>query len=93
MMGCIAQKGTESIASIRQINPKAKVSFEKIDLAYLSSIKSLTTKMNLKGQSIDLLINHAGVMTPPNRLETVDGFELQYGTNHIGHFALTAQIK
>lgn len=93
MIGRNTQKGTESIARIRQINPKEKVSFEKIDLAYLSSIKSFTTKMNLKGQAIDLLINNTGVMTPPNRLETVDGFELQYGTNHIGHFALTAQIK
>ncbi len=92
MMGRNAQKGAESIAKIHQINPRAKVSFEKIDLADLSSIKSFAFRMASKGQAIDLLINNAGVMTPPKRLETADGFELQFGTNHIGHFALTAQL-
>ena len=92
VMGRNAQKGTEAITKILQINPRAKVSFEKIDLADLSSIKSFTSKMIANGQAIDLLINNAGVMTPPNRLETVDGFELQFGINHIGHFALTAQL-
>jgi len=92
MMGRNAQKGAESIAKIHQINPKAKVSFEKIDLADLSSIKAFALRMISKGQAINLLINNAGVMTPPKRLETADGFELQFGTNHIGHFALTAQL-
>ncbi|RDC55667.1 SDR family NAD(P)-dependent oxidoreductase [Pedobacter chinensis] len=92
MMGRSPQKGAESIAKIHQINPKAKVSFEKIDLADLSSIKAFASKMISKGQAIDLLINNAGVMTPPKRLETADGFELQFGTNHIGHFALTARL-
>lgn len=92
MMGRDAQKGAESIARIHQINPKAKVSFEKIDLADLSSIKAFASRMNSKGQAINLLINNAGVMTPPKRLETADGFELQFGTNHVGHFALTAQL-
>lgn len=92
MMGRNAQKGAESIAKIHQVNPKAKVSFEKIDLADLSSVKALASRMTSKGRAIDLLINNAGVMTPPKRLETVDGFELQFGTNHIGHFALTAQL-
>lgn len=92
MMGRNAQKGAESIAGIYQINPKAKVSFEKIDLADLSSIKAFALRMTLKGQAINLLINNAGVMTPPKRLETSDGFELQFGTNHIGHFALTAHL-
>lgn len=92
LMGRNTQKGAESIARIQQINPKAKVSFEKIDLADLSSITSFALKMISKGQSIDLLINNAGIMTPPKRLETADGFELQFGTNHIGHFALTAQL-
>lgn len=92
MMGRNAQKGAEAIAKILQINPKAKVSFEKIDLADLSSIKSFASRMISKGEAINLLVNNAGVMTPPNRLETADGFELQFGTNHIGHFALTALL-
>lgn len=92
MMGRNTQKGTESMDRIQQSNPKANVSFERIDLADLSSIKSFTSRMISKGQAIDLLINNAGVMTPPKRLETADGFELQFGTNHIGHFALTAQL-
>lgn len=92
MMGRNAEKGSESIVKIHKINPKAKVSFEKIDLADLSSIKAFASRMNSKGQAIDLLINNAGVMTPPKRLGTADGFELQFGTNHIGHFALTAQL-
>jgi NAD(P)-dependent dehydrogenase (short-subunit alcohol dehydrogenase family) len=92
MMGRNAQKGVQSIAKIHKINPKAKVSFEKIDLADLSSIKAFASRMISKGQAINLLINNAGVMTPPKRLVTTDGFELQFGTNHIGHFALTAQL-
>lgn len=92
MMGRNAQKGAESIAKIQRANPKAKVSFEKIDLADLSSIKTFASGMISKGHVIDLLINNAGVMTPPKRVETADGFELQFGTNHIGHFALTAQL-
>jgi NAD(P)-dependent dehydrogenase (short-subunit alcohol dehydrogenase family) len=92
MMGRNAQKGAESIAKIHEVNPKAKVRFEKIDLADLSSIKAFAERMITSGQPIDLLINNAGVMTPPKRLATADGFELQFGTNHIGHFALTAQL-
>ncbi len=92
MMGRNSHKGAESIAKIHQINPKAKVSFEQIDLANLSSIKSFALKMTKKGHAINLLINNAGIMTPPKRLETADGFELQFGTNHIGHFALTGQL-
>ncbi len=92
VMGRNAQKGADAIAKIHQINPKAKVSFEKIDLADLSSVKAFASKMIAKGNAIDLLINNAGVMTPPKRLETADGFELQFGTNHLGHFALTAQL-
>ncbi len=92
MMGRNAQKGAASIAKIHQINPKAKVRFELIDLANLSSIKNFADRMNANGQAIHLLINNAGVMTPPKRQETADGFELQFGTNHIGHFALTAQL-
>jgi NAD(P)-dependent dehydrogenase (short-subunit alcohol dehydrogenase family) len=92
VLGRNPQKGAESIARIQLRNPKANVSFEKIDLADLASIKSFASRMISKGQAIDLLINNAGVMTPPKRLKTADGFELQFGTNHLGHVALTAQL-
>ena len=92
MMGRNAQKGAESIARIQKNNPKAKIRFEQIDLANLSSIKDFASRMIANGSAIDLLINNAGVMTPPKRLVTADGFELQFGTNHLGHFALTAQL-
>lgn len=92
LMGRNTQKGADAVAKIRQINPTAKLSFEKIDLADLSSISDFAGRMLAKGEAIDLLINNAGVMTPPKRLETADGLELQFGTNHIGHFALTAQL-
>lgn len=92
MLGRNAQKGAESIAKIKQTVPNAKISFEIIDLADLTSIESFAKKMIEKGQGINLLINNAGVMTPPKRLETKDGFELQFGTNYLGHFALTAKL-
>jgi len=92
VLGRNPQKGAESIARIQQTNPKANVSFEKIDLADLATIKSFASRMRAKGQAVDLLINNAGVMTPPKRLETAEGFELQFGTNHLGHVALTAQL-
>lgn len=92
IMGRNPLKGAGAIAKIRKVNPKANVSFEKIDLADLTSISGFAKRMTSKGQAIDLLINNAGIMTPPNRRETTDGFELQFGTNHIGHFALTAQL-
>lgn len=92
MLGRNPQKGAESIAKIQQTNPSAKISFEKIDLADLASIKEFADRMIAKEQGINLLINNAGVMTPPKRLETKDGFELQFGTNYLGHFALTAHL-
>lgn len=92
IMGRNAQKGAQAISKIHQVTPKAKVSFEKIDLANLSSIKDFAARMLAKGDAINLLINNAGIMTPPKRLQTADGFEIQFGTNHIGHFALTAQL-
>ena len=92
MLGRNSQKGKESISKIKNTNPKAKISFEKLDLADLTSIREFSKKMLKKEQAINLLINNAGVMTPPKRLETKDGFELQFGTNYLGHFALTAQL-
>ncbi len=70
--------------------PQSDIRFEKIDLASLVSIESFAERVAKTCSRIDLLINNAGVMVPPRRLSTEDGFELQLGTNYLGHFALTA---
>jgi NAD(P)-dependent dehydrogenase (short-subunit alcohol dehydrogenase family) len=72
--------------------PAARVEFEQVDLASIASIARLTETMASRHEQIDLLINNAGMMTPPKRLVTQDGFELQFGTNHLGHFALTGRL-
>lgn len=86
------QKGAEAVAAIRQAVPGAQVRFGKVDLANLASIAEFAARLAQEQDSLDLLINNAGVMTPPERRETSDGFELQFGTNYLGHFALTAQL-
>ena len=82
----------ESLNRIRAAVPGAKVRFERLDLADLASVKPFTDKLKAEGRKIDILVNNAGVMMPPKRLTTKDGFELQIGTNYLGHFALTAQL-
>jgi len=87
-----AQKGAAAIAKIQAHVPTAKIRFEQVDLANLKSIKNFGTRLREQLSSLDLLINNAAVMTPPKRQETSDGFELQFGTNYLGHFALTAEL-
>ncbi|MFC4242672.1 SDR family oxidoreductase [Gryllotalpicola reticulitermitis] len=84
-----AAKGESAAARIRAQAPKAKVTTAGLDLSSLDSVAALVDQLNAEGRPIDILINNAGVMTPPSRQETKDGFELQFGTNHLGHFALT----
>ena len=86
------QKGAEAIARIRAEVPSAAVSFEQLDLASLRSVEDFAVRVGRQRESVDLLINNAGVMVPPNRQETSDGLELQFGTNYLGHFALTAHL-
>jgi NAD(P)-dependent dehydrogenase (short-subunit alcohol dehydrogenase family) len=86
------QKGAYAVEEIFHEAPAAAVRFEQVDLADLVSVKDFAKRLRNKHQSVDLLINNAGVMTPPKRLETVDGFELQFGTNYLGHFALTTHL-
>jgi NAD(P)-dependent dehydrogenase (short-subunit alcohol dehydrogenase family) len=85
-------KGAEAVAQIRQAVPAANVRFERLDLASLASVADFATRVRAQRTSLDLLINNAGVMTPPMRQATADGFELQLGTNYLGHFALTAHL-
>ncbi|MEA2366218.1 MAG: hypothetical protein QOI32_1730 [Thermoleophilaceae bacterium] len=63
----------------------------ELDLASLASVRSFAESFKNTHDGLDLLINNAGVMAPPRRL-TADGFELQFGTNHLGHFALTTAL-
>ena len=82
-------KGEEAIAQIRTTVPGAKLSIKALDLSSLASVQALGEELNAEGRPIDLLINNAGIMQPPQRETTADGFELQFGCNHLGHFALT----
>ncbi len=72
--------------------PAAHVEVLALDLASLDSVRAAAGQFLSTGQSLDLLINNAGVMAPPHRQLTRDGFELQFGTNHLGHFALTGLL-
>jgi NAD(P)-dependent dehydrogenase (short-subunit alcohol dehydrogenase family) len=85
-------KGEAALATITQAVPEAKVSLRELDLSTLESVTALGRTLRSEGLPIHILINNAGVMTPPERQSTEDGFELQFGTNHLGHFALVAQL-
>lgn len=86
------QKGADAVARICAKVPSATVRFEQVDLASLQSVADFGTRLRSQRSSLDLLINNAGVMVPPKRQETSDNFELQLGTNYLGHFALTAEL-
>jgi NAD(P)-dependent dehydrogenase (short-subunit alcohol dehydrogenase family) len=85
-------KGRDAEALIRDRHSGAKARFELLDLASLTSIKAFADRMQAASRPIDILINNAGVMAPRERATTADGFELQFGTNYLGHFALTARL-
>jgi NAD(P)-dependent dehydrogenase (short-subunit alcohol dehydrogenase family) len=85
-------KGDAALAKLRQAGVGATARFELIDLASLASVNQFAERLLSEGQPIDALINNAAVMSLPQRGSTVDGFELQFGTNHLGHFALTAKL-
>lgn len=85
-------KGTAAAAAIQAKVPGANARFEPLDLASLASVADFAARLRNQRDSLDLLINNAGVMTPPTRQMTTDGFELQFGTNHLGHVALTAGL-
>jgi NAD(P)-dependent dehydrogenase (short-subunit alcohol dehydrogenase family) len=83
------QRGAGALARLRAQVPGARVRLAQLDLASLASVRAFADHELELCQPLDLLINNAGVMAPPRRLETADGFELQFGTNVLGHFALT----
>ncbi len=85
-------KGTDAADDIKGTAPEAAVSVRALDLASLASVEEFAGAMTAEGRPIDLLVNNAGVMAVPKRHVTSDGFELQLGTNHLGHFALTGRL-
>ncbi|MCT4644894.1 MAG: oxidoreductase [Carboxylicivirga sp.] len=85
------QKGEEAKRKIQALNRDAMVNVMKLDLANLASIREFSSEYKRKYNKLDILLNNAGVMMCPKN-ETYDGFELQFGTNHLGHFALTGLL-
>lgn len=85
-------KGQAALSAIRTCCPGAVVDFALCDVASLTSVTAFADALVADGRAIDCLINNAGVMAIPQRRETVDGFEMQFGTNVVGHFLLTARL-
>jgi NAD(P)-dependent dehydrogenase (short-subunit alcohol dehydrogenase family) len=86
------QRGESALARLTTDTPGAQVELALLDLASLASVREFAANQLAQRLPLHLLINNAGVMAPPRRLETVDGFELQFGTNVLGHFALTGLL-
>ncbi|MFV8242891.1 SDR family NAD(P)-dependent oxidoreductase [Mycolicibacterium peregrinum] len=100
----LAAKGAHVVLAVRNVTkgeaaaewisrsvPYADLELQRLDLGSLASVREAAEEIRTKHERIDLLINNAGVMTPPKET-TADGFELQFGTNHLGHFALTGLL-
>jgi NAD(P)-dependent dehydrogenase (short-subunit alcohol dehydrogenase family) len=85
------RKGQSALGKISREVIGARIRYEHLDLASLASIADFAQRMQVR-QSLDLLINNAGVMALPRRQTTADGLEMQFGTNYLGHFALTARL-
>jgi NAD(P)-dependent dehydrogenase (short-subunit alcohol dehydrogenase family) len=93
LLGCRnASKGLAALDKLRAEVPGAQAEVVELDMASLASIRGFATSFVAAGVALDLLINNAGVMAVPTRKTTADGFELQFGTNHLGHFALTGLL-
>jgi NAD(P)-dependent dehydrogenase (short-subunit alcohol dehydrogenase family) len=84
-------KGKQAATRIAEAHPGATVELQELDLTSLASIRAAAEQLRADHDRIDLLINNAGVMWTP-KSTTADGFELQFGTNHLGHFALTGLL-
>jgi NAD(P)-dependent dehydrogenase (short-subunit alcohol dehydrogenase family) len=84
-------KGEAAATEMRTAAPTAAVEVSELDLGSLASVRAFAERYRSTHDGLDLLVNNAGVMAPPRRT-TSDGFELQFGTNHLGHFALTGSL-
>ena len=85
-------KGLRAIEGICERFPDALIAYEHLDLASLSSVADFARRFAADNERLDLLVNNAGVMALPKRQQTEDGFEMQLGTNYLGHYALTARL-
>ncbi len=93
LLGCRNEnKGKSALERLRREAPGAQVELLILDVASLDSIRACAAKLVAAGKPLDVLINNAGVMALPTRELTIDGFERQFGTNHLGHFALTGLL-
>ncbi len=86
-----AERGNAALARIVASSPDADVTLQELDLSSLASVRAAAAALRSEYPRIDLLINNAGVMWTPKQV-TRDGFEMQFGTNHLGHFALTGLL-
>jgi NAD(P)-dependent dehydrogenase (short-subunit alcohol dehydrogenase family) len=86
------ERGRAALSQIRDALPGATVEFEQLDVADLASVRAFAGRVLAEAGPIDVLLNNAGVMAVPERRTTVDGFELHFGTNHLGPFALTGLL-
>ena len=87
-----AERGEAARARIAAEIPAANVQVRVLDVADLDSVRRFSAEFLGEGRPLDLLINNAGVMALPERRTTPQGFEMQFGTNHLGHFALTGML-
>ncbi len=85
-------KGEQAKAQILADHPHASLEIRRVDLADLTSVRDFAGGLAADGVPVDLLLNNAGVMMPPTRMTTADGFELQFGSNFLGPFALTMRL-
>lgn len=85
-------KGEAALAHLRKEAPGASIELAHLDLASLASVREFADRELEQHHPLGVLINNAGVMAPPRRMETSDGFELQFGTNVLGHFVLTGLL-
>lgn len=92
IMACRNEEKAESAAAeVRAVVPEARLEIMALDLADLASVKVFSGAVKQRFAKLDVLLNNAGLMAPPLQ-RTKDGFEIQFGTNHLGHFALTGQL-
>ncbi len=92
----LACRDTSKAAAAAEIilakHPSASVAIATLDLASLASVREFAEQICSNHGQLDILVNNAGVMAYPTRRATADGFEMQFGTNHLGHFALTGLL-